>query len=113
MKPRRRRTMSCIRVFHALFGRTSRIIFERRCLANSLSPSDNGLPMWVPLSPRGGGPLPLHPAEVPGTENDEAKRNSVPGENLEVVAADIAYHGAHGQRPPHQTSYRTHPNHTK
>src|SRR5258708_39901764 len=81
MKPRRRRTMSCIRGFREPFERASRIIFE----------------------------LPLHPAEVPGAENDEPKRNPVPGENLEIVAADVAYQGAHGERRAHERCDRTDP----
>ena len=55
------------------------------------------------------GALPLHPAEVPGPENDEPKGNSVPGENLEIVAADIAYQGAHGERRAHEGCNRTDP----
>src|SRR5258708_34934807 len=81
MKPRRRRTMSCIRGFREPFERASRIIFE----------------------------LPLHPAEVPGAENDEPKRNPVPGENLEIVAADVAYQSAPGERRAHERCDRTDP----
>src|ERR1700721_3586251 len=61
------------------------------------------------VRPRGAGPLPLHPAEIPGTENDESKRDSIPGENLEIVAADIAYQGAHGERRAHEGCDRTDP----
>ena len=41
--------MSCIRVFREPFERTSRITFEHRCIANSLSATlaFDGLPMWV------------------------------------------------------------------
>src|SRR5712692_9132321 len=68
------------------------------------------LPSDAVASLRGAGPLPLHPAEVPGPENDEPKGNSVPGENLEIVAADIAYQGAHGERRAHEGCNRTDPN---
>src|SRR5882757_2699941 len=53
--------------------------------------------------------LPLDPAEVPGRENHEPKRDSVPGESLEIVAADIAYQGAHGERRAHEGCDRTDP----
>ena len=46
--------MSCIRVFRAPFARTSRIIFEHRRLASSLSASVNHLPslfLWVRGAP--------------------------------------------------------------
>src|SRR6266404_1085499 len=64
------------------------------------------LPMpFIPASRR----LPLHPAEVPGAENDEPERNPVPGEHLEIVAAHIAYQGAHGERCAHEGRDRTDP----
>src|SRR5882762_1349156 len=53
--------------------------------------------------------LPLDPAEVPGRENHEPKRDSVPGESLEIVAADIAYQGAHGERRAYEGCDRTDP----
>src|SRR5579863_6892212 len=46
--------------------------------------------------------LPLDPTESPSREYHDTEYDAVPGKGLEIVAADVAYQGAHGDRRAHE-----------
>ena len=87
--------MSCTRAFREPFGRTSRIIFEHPCIANSLSatPAFDGLPIWFFLGSRGAAPyqaLLTHGFVVDG----EGKKMSKSAGNVVAPQEVIKQHGA-------------------
>src|SRR6202790_4330472 len=54
---------------------------------------------------------PLHPIVIPGREDHQPEADSIPGENLEIVAADIANQGAHGKSRTHERCDRADADH--
>src|SRR5882757_3452094 len=54
---------------------------------------------------------PLHPTVMPGGKNHQAETDSIPRENLEIVAAHVANQGPHGKCRTHERCDRTYADH--
>src|ERR1700730_11582383 len=54
---------------------------------------------------------PLHPTVIPGREDEQPETDSIPGENLEIVAAHVANQGAHGKCGAHERCDRADADH--